>query len=47
MTQQELELELANLTGEDLETIQSRGFSLEEPDDHLEVIQSNIDWDQY
>ena len=47
MTQQELEQELANITGEDLDTIQSRGFSLEEPDDFLEVIKSQIDWDLY
>ena len=47
MTQQELEQELAHITGEDLDTIQSRGFSLEEPDDFLEVIKSQIDWDLY
>ena len=42
-----IEQELAHITGEDLDTIQSRGFSVEEPDDFLEVIKSQIDWDLY
>jgi hypothetical protein len=42
MTQQELERELAQLTGESITTIRNRGFSLIEPPD---VGPATIDWD--
>lgn len=42
MTQRELERELANMTGESMDTIRSMGFSLVEPPE-LEPL--TVDWD--
>jgi len=43
MTQNQLERELANATGESLDTIRSRGFSLVEVPDLKPL---TIDWDE-
>jgi hypothetical protein len=43
MTQRELERELANMTGESIDTIRSMGFSLVEPPE-LEPL--TVDWDE-
>jgi hypothetical protein len=43
MTQRELERELANMTGESIATIRSRGFSLVEPPELEPLV---LDWDE-
>jgi hypothetical protein len=43
MTQRELERELADMTGESVGTIRSRGFSLVEPPDLEPLV---VDWDE-
>jgi hypothetical protein len=43
MTQRELERELAQMTGESVDTIRSMGFSLVEPP---ELAPLTVDWDE-
>lgn len=43
MTQNELELEVARITGESLATINDRGFNLVEPPDLEPLV---VDWDE-
>ena len=43
MTQRELERELANMTGESIATIRSRGFGLVEPPELEPLV---VDWDE-